>query len=55
MVHIEKGKKIVATPSLVIYSETGDYDEEALIECALEETPDQSYCAFQAQHIATIE
>jgi hypothetical protein len=55
MVHIEKGKEIDGVPPMVVCSETGDYNEEDLIRCALKTDPNNPYVAFQAQYIAGLE
>lgn len=51
MVHIEKGQKIPQNEDLIVYSPTGDYDEEQLIECGTISQPDFAVCAYQAQFV----
>lgn len=68
MVHIESGKTFDCNDQhLIVISDTGDYNEEDLIECALDTGEAENwfrklfpkkpigYCAFQAQFIAGIQ
>jgi hypothetical protein len=65
MVHIDSGKTFAyGGNDLIVISDSGDYNEEDLIECAIDTsdadgwfrklfpTKPQSYCAFQAQFVA---
>ena len=49
--HIVKGQDVPENQFLIVLSPTGDYEDEALIECARRDNPEVSYCAFQAQFI----
>jgi hypothetical protein len=66
MVHIESGKTFSANyQNLIVLSDTGEYNESDLIECALEtEEADGwfrrlfprkpiAYCAFNAEYVAS--
>lgn len=50
MITIIKGQNPIDNPELEVISETGDYDENDLIECAkVGET--EAFCTFEAQYI----
>ena len=50
-IRITKGQSIPDHPSLVVLSPTGDYEDDALIECAKASSPNTTYCAFHAGFI----
>jgi len=54
MIHLEHGQEFNAAgqPTLIVFSPTGDYAPDDLIACARKESPEVSYCAFEAQYIA---
>lgn len=51
MIHIEKDKEVAENINLRVASETGDYDDTALIQVYDISTPDIPAGAFQAQYI----
>lgn len=50
MIHITKGQSPKDNPELVVLAETGDYDENDLIQCSkIGEV--EPFCIFEAQYI----
>ena len=51
MVHIEKSQKVPQNENLIVFSPSGDYDEDQLIECCEINNPSVAIGAYQAQFI----
>ena len=51
MVHIEKLQKVPQNENLIVFSPSGDYDEDQLIECCEINNPGVAIGAYQAQFI----
>jgi hypothetical protein len=51
MIHIEKNQPVPEHPELIVFSPTGDYDDNALIECATTEQPSVAFCGFAASFV----
>jgi hypothetical protein len=51
MIYIEKGQKIAENENIVVFSETGDYNDFDLIEYSKIDTPESPMGAFQAQFV----
>lgn len=51
MITISKGDPLVNNPELIVFSESGDYEETALIECTTIDNPDFPICAYAAQYV----
>jgi hypothetical protein len=51
MITITKGEALKDLPNMLVYSESGDYEETDLIECASIDSPKLPVAAYQAQFV----
>jgi hypothetical protein len=52
MIHITKGQPVLEKSGMKVFSATGDYGDNELIECCTEADPALAVCSYQAQFIA---
>lgn len=52
MIHLTKGQPLFENPAMVIYDNTGHYDDGATILCAMVYAPDEPVCRYEAKFVA---
>lgn len=52
MIYLEKGQPVLDKPSLVVYDQSGYYNDGDPVLCAVSSTPDEPACRFEAKYIA---
>ncbi len=52
MIHLEKGQKLFDTEGMVVYDQTGFYNDGDSIICAMAFAPEEPVCRYEAQYIA---
>lgn len=52
MIYLEKGQPVLDKPSLVVYDQSGYYNDGDPVLCAVSSAPDEPACRFEAKYIA---
>lgn len=52
MIHLEKGQKLFDNQGMVVYDQTGYYNDGDSVICAMVYSPDEPSCRFEAKFIA---
>lgn len=52
MIYLKKGQALFDNPGIVVYDETGYYDDGAAVICAMIYAPDAPVCRYEAKYIA---
>ncbi len=52
MIHLDKGQVVKDHPELVVYDETGDYNDADMVRCAKISNQFEPFCWYEAQYIS---
>lgn len=52
MIYLTKGQQLFDNPGMVVYDQTGYYDDGSSVVCAAAHTPEEPLCRYEAKFIA---